>query len=428
VVASITWGESRADVDRDVAMLQAAGARYIRTNVNWSALEPDGKGTISSSTLGEYDYAIDRARAAGIKIIMPVADGVPYWASADPAKYIDAAGVRRWDKFYPPANYADYGDIVRFVVSHFAGRGVHVYEMWNEPNLAYFWSSGPDAAEYVKMLKAGYTAAKTADPSSTVLLGGLSGNDFEYLDQVYRAGGGPYFDAAAVHPYTYGVDPTVAWKGANADEDHERISKYAFPGLKEIRRTMEAHGDSAKGVWITEFGYSTTASDGGVSEETQAAYLTKAYKYVERFPWVKTMLWYSARNTPWNADADDYESRFGLATTDWRPKPSYEAFKAYAASAPSGFGKPVLPSLLGKLEVHEVLRALVVAAPLEAGGLERLDERLGEVEEPAPGVAPQRVRVAGGQLLLERVPVLPELRLLRLQPPFGGGPVLRSGA
>src|SRR4051794_27320392 len=342
-VASITWGESRADVDRDVAMLQASGARYVRTNVNWSALEPDRKGTMSSYTLGEYDYAIDRARAAGLKVIMPVADGVPYWASADPAKHVDAGGARRWDRFYPPANYADYGDIVRFVVTHFAARGVHVYEMWNEPNLSYFWSSGPNATEYVKMLKAGYGAAKAADPGSTVLLGGLSKNDFAYLEQVYQAGGGPYFDAAAVHPYTYGVDPTVAWNGANADEDHTRISKYAFPGIKEIRRTMDAHGDTAKGLWITEFGYSTTTHDGGVSEATQAAYLTKAYKYVEQFPWVKVMLWYSARNTPWNADADDYESRFGLATTDWQLKPSFEALRANAAShslAPLEHGAP----------------------------------------------------------------------------------------
>ena len=43
---------------------------------------------------------------------------------------------------------------------------------------------------------------------STVLLGGLSKSDFAYLEAVYRAGGGDYFDAVAVQPYTYGVDPT----------------------------------------------------------------------------------------------------------------------------------------------------------------------------------------------------------------------------
>ncbi len=197
---------------------------------------------------------------------MPISDGVPYWASGDPRKHVDASGTRRWDRFYPPANYADYGDIVRQVAAHYAPRGVHVYEIWNEPNLAYFWPSGPNPAEYVKMLRAGYTAVKQADPASTVLLGGLSKSDFVYLEGVYRAGGRDYFDAVAVHPYTYGVDPTVSWNGVNAGEDPTRISKNAFPAIKEIRRSMEAFGDSAKKVWITEFGYSTTAADGGVSQ------------------------------------------------------------------------------------------------------------------------------------------------------------------
>jgi hypothetical protein len=173
-----------------------------------------------------------------------------------------------------------------------------------------------------------------------VLLGGLSKNDFEYLEGVYRAGGRDYFDAVAVHPYTYGVDPTVSWNGVNAGEDPARLSKNAFPAIKEIRRSMEAFGDAAKKVWITEFGYSTTTGDGGVSASTQAAFLTKAYTYVQQLPWVETMLWCSARNNPWTSDRDDYESQFGLVTAAWAPKPSLSAFKAFAATIPSPTAAP----------------------------------------------------------------------------------------
>ena len=325
VVGDITWIESRADIDREVELAQAAGVRWMRTNVNWKGLEGDGKGRINQWLLDQYDYAIDKAHAAGIQVLMPISDGVPYWASGDPRK---ANGNYR--DTYPPANMADYGDIVRFVVRHFSARGVHAYEIWNEPNLDRFWASGPDPAAYTEMLKHGYNAVKTADPGATVVLGGLSRNDFEYLEGIYRAGGGRYFDAAAVHPYTYGVEPEVTWNGVNQGEDPDRLSWNSFPALKEVKRTMDAHGDAHKKVWITEFGYSTTSGDGGVSASQQADYLKEAYRYVERLPWVHSLFWYAARNAPYDDNADSYESQFGLMSTDFRLKPSYHALKEYA--------------------------------------------------------------------------------------------------
>ena len=283
--------------------------------------------------LAEYDYAVAQAHAAGLQVLMPIADGVPYWASADPAKHRGPDGPS-WEATYRPARPSDYGDAVRFVVGHFGALGVHAYQLWNEPNHPRFWPSGPSAAEYLPLLRAGYQAAKRADPGATVLLGGLSKSDFYYLEDLYRLGGGDYFDAVAVQPYTFGVDPTVAWYGVHGWEDPRRISINAFPAIREIRASMVAYGDAGKDVWLTEFGYSTTTKDGGVSSARQAAYLRKAYRYVERFPWVKALFWYSARNSPFYDDADTYEGRFGLATTGFRPKPSYSALRAYALGLP----------------------------------------------------------------------------------------------
>ena len=346
-VVDITWGQSRPDVDHEIDVLKAAGAQYLRANVNWIALEPDRKGVVDAGALATYDYAIDRAVAAGIQIVMPISDGVSYWASGDPRKYTDAAGDRHWDRFYPPADFADYGEVAGVVARHFAARGVHIYEVWNEPNIAHSWSSGPNPAQYVQMLAAAYPAIKAGDAQSTVLLGGLSKNDFSYLEGVYRAGGERYFDAVAVHPYTYGVDPTVTWKGVNAGEDPNRLSWNSFPAIQEIRRSMDAFGDTAKPVWITEFGYSTTSHDGGVSEARQADFLTKAYAYLEQFPWVKALLWYSARNSPFYGDADTYEGQFGLCTAGWREKPSFAAFAAVggaeATPGPAPASAPATP-------------------------------------------------------------------------------------
>ena len=361
-VADVTWGQPRADVDREIALLQAAGVGWVRANVNWAGLEPNRKGEINQDQLAAYDYAVDRARAAGLQILMPISDGVPYWASADPKKFVEADGTRRWNRFYAPASPTDYGDIVRFVVDHFKSKGVHSYEIWNEPNLEWFWPSGPSAAAYVPLLKAGYSAAKAADSNSTVILGGLSKSDFEYLEDVYRAGGGRYFDAVGVHPYTYGVDPTVSWNGVNPGEDRNRISKNAFPAILEIRKTMDAHGDGAKQVWITEFGYSTTTGSGGVSEAQQAAYLEKAYAYVDRLTWVHSMFWYAARDNPFSGGRDDYEARFGLFGTDWRLKSSYAALKRHTATSTSASAAVVTELLTPETESAVVLEPLTPKA------------------------------------------------------------------
>ncbi len=57
-----------------------------------------------------------------------------------------------------------------------------------------------------------YPAIKAAEPEATVLLGGLTGNDYTFLEGVYAAGGKGYFDAVGVHtdtacnilsPYTF---------------------------------------------------------------------------------------------------------------------------------------------------------------------------------------------------------------------------------
>lgn len=324
-VATITWGVSRAAIEQEIALLDKAGAQWIRANVNWTGLEPDRRGEINQWYLDDLDFAVAEAQRAGLKVIMPISDGVPYWASGDPDKYIDGSGKEHWDQMYPPARDADYGEIVRFVAEHFSPRGVHVYEIWNEPNSSWFWSPKPDPGRYTKLLQAGAAGVRAADPNATVLLGGLSHNDYDFLQGVYRAGGGDYFDGVAVHPYSWTAGPNAKWYRPDGS-----IAPDCFPAIKQIRRTMVRHGDGDKGVWVTEFGWSTTSGYGGVSKAKQAEFLKRGFRYLNRLPWVKVALWYSARNAPHLQDEDTYNANFGLFRADWQVKPSYKAFRAVA--------------------------------------------------------------------------------------------------
>ena len=59
---------------------------------------------------------------------------------------------------------------------------------------------------------------------------------------------------------------------------------------------MEANGDAAKQIWITEMGWSTY-SGSGVTEAEQAQYLVKAYRRLESYPYVRAALQYNFRNS-----------------------------------------------------------------------------------------------------------------------------------
>lgn len=322
-VPDVTWGASRAEVDRTVAAMSDAGARWARLNVSWAAIEPAADDLYDPASLADLDYAVAKVRGAGIAVVMPVADSVPFWASGDPAKVSDLQG-KHWNKRYRPSNMNDYADFFAFVAGRYAPAGVHVYEVWNEPNLSQFWPSGVSAAEYKVMLQAAHGAIKAADPQATVLLGGLSQHDRDFLAQLYAEGARPFFDAVGDHTYPWG-DPANCWNDGSG-----RRSRDTLCGIEELRKVMEANGDSGKQVWITEMGWTTYSGSGGVSESQQADYLVKAYRRLESYPYVRAALQYNFRNTVARAEnPTDYGAHFGLLRIDFSPKPAYHAFKAY---------------------------------------------------------------------------------------------------
>lgn len=329
-VPDITWGATPAEIDRTVALMRDAGVRSVRANVGWSAVERDGKGVYNRGWLAQLDYALAAARRAGLEVLVPISDGVPYWASADPAKTVDGAGIPRWNVRYRPASYADYADFVRFVVERYRGLGIHAYEIWNEPNHSWFWPSGVDAREYARMLAAAYPAVKAADPGATVVLGGLAASDWSYLEALYAAGAGRSFDVVAVHPYTGAVDPALCW----AEAGTTRNARHAFCGIAEVRATMLRHGDAAKQIWLTEFGWSTSTASYGVTEAQQGRYLERALAELDRYPYVTKAFYYGFRNVYWlRDDPRSLQAGYGLVRSDFTPKPAFEVFRAYATGA-----------------------------------------------------------------------------------------------
>jgi hypothetical protein len=217
---------------------------------------------------------------------------------------------------------------------------VAAYEIWNEENGSRFWPSGPNAAAYTQLLKASYPAIKAADPSALVVFGGLVNADYHYVEQAYAAGAKGYFDVMAVHPYTcwnpnfyYYVDSNENWVGDSSytPKAGERETMYAYTGYREVHKSMVAAGDN-KPIWFTEMGWSTASTGGScvVDEQTQANYLTQAYKIAEQDPYVQVALWYNFREDFFSTGPSYFDGGFGLMHKDFTPKPAYYAFRDYA--------------------------------------------------------------------------------------------------
>jgi hypothetical protein len=225
------------------------------------------------------------------------------------------------------------------MAARYAGR-VEAWQIWNEPNYVGWWPAGPNAAQYVPLLEAAYPAVKRGDPNALVVMGGLSLNDYDYLEQEYQAADaidpqhplGEYFDVMATHAYAHNNPPeTVAYRSDG------RMTKQSFQAYSEIRNTMLAHGDD-KPQWLTEIGWAHASGPSAWvvdSDETAADYLTRAYDLLQNAPYVKVAFWYNLRDHYW-ASGDWWYDALGLMRKDFSPKATYWAFQAVNGPASGG--------------------------------------------------------------------------------------------
>lgn len=162
---------------------------------------------------------------------------------------------------------------------------IRVWEISNEENNSEFWSlTGGQAARvgrYVDYLRRAYGIIKAADPSATVLMGGLMGYHVEeFLPEFMRLGGGKYTDGFNIHPYA-----------ADASGVAER--------LKQIESEIKSDPDLRdKPIWVTEIGYyddtPTWHLSAAVSNEVaKAESLTKTIRALRKHGIETPIFWYN---------------------------------------------------------------------------------------------------------------------------------------
>jgi O-antigen/teichoic acid export membrane protein len=289
---------SSADVRSLVGLAQAAGAQVISTSTSFRTMQPFPRRPMR---FGYIDRTIQAAHDAGLQVRLQIA-GMPRWALDDP-RYPGQ----------PPRSQAEldtWARLVTTLMEHVAGK-IDYLEVWNEPNVAKGWPTGPEPQEFARLLAATYPVVHQASPTTQVVSGGLASNDIGYLQQVYKAFTklgvtATPFDMLGAHPFAGDHAPDSVDPAKRYDRDPFGLYDENFSGFTGLHQVLVDHGDEAKPVYITQFGYSTEAVQGrkAVPDELRAQYLTQALEQTTCVHYVPVFSWYALEPTPW--DPPDY--------------------------------------------------------------------------------------------------------------------------
>jgi len=161
------------------ALVMQAGVRWVRTSVNWSAVEPSP---------GAYNWtAFDgHMLALGEMGVIPVVyvAGNPAWAASSRCGPIDRVPLSDFARFVTTLAQRFNG---KTVVNGRTLPAVNHWQFYNEPDNA--WTSGQASgfdgcwgqagAAYAQMLAAAWDAVHAANPQAKVVFGGIAGESVD---------------------------------------------------------------------------------------------------------------------------------------------------------------------------------------------------------------------------------------------------------
>lgn len=303
--------DNYTDAQREVVLdrLAEAGVGWVRIDYSWAMLQPDRRSAFAKDGVAFFDRVVDMVEKRHLKILLT------FWRT--PAWANHGAG-----ELVPPTNPKDYANALAWLVKRYGDR-VAAWEIWNEPNDPDYFV-GADPKVYTGLLRAAYRAVKAVRPEATVVFGGPSYNDTDWIERAYEAGAGGFFDVMSTHPYQ-----AASNLPPEAPDDG---TIWRLTHVSTVRDVMIRHGDGNKEIWFTEFGWSShgngpnTASwNYGVSRQQQADYLVRTLDLVaDSYPYVTHVFWY--RDRDWTGDNPQIDN-YGLLDANLNPKPAWESLR-----------------------------------------------------------------------------------------------------
>ena len=306
-----------------LSALATTGVRIIRQPLRWNGIEIK-KGVYNWAWWDSYMAALARHRIQVLPILF------------EPPLFRSAKGKARG--IYPPRRPAEMGAFAARVARRYGPTGtfwkkhpnlpkvpIRAWQVWNEPNLEFYWPPEPKPREYVKLLAATSRAIKRVDPKAEIVTAGVPQSRLRqarpqrpFIRKLYEAGGAKHFDTLAIHSYT---------------ESHRLLVEQ----VRGIRAEMRRHRDRA-GIWITEIGWATGGPDkrftpgieGQKRRIDQTFRMLKSKRRKLGLRGIVYFMWQDA--PPYPGFKDFWGLHTGLLDMEGREKPGMEPFRRHARS------------------------------------------------------------------------------------------------
>ena len=305
-------------IQRTLQMVREMGAPWIVEFFPWPYLEPR-PGVFDWS---HSDLVIEHAVNQGLIVIARLG-WVPAWARPDPDE------METTQTYLDAAHYDDFADFVAAFVARYREQ-VRYIVIWNEPNLSFEWGYRPvDPEGYTALLQAVYGRAHAANPEIVVLGGALAPtlepagsaaglNDLVYLERMYAAGAATAFDGLAAHAYGLTYPP----------EDPPAPERINFRRVELLHAVMDAHGDTAKPIYVTEAGWNDHPRwSHAVRPAERVAYTIRAYEWARlHWPRVPCVAMWAFRFPKPLLHYGDY---YAFVHQDFTPRVIYLEVQAY---------------------------------------------------------------------------------------------------
>ena len=321
LVAEDAFGKPGAYRRENLDRVRTAGAGLVRQTFDWARIER-APGRYELAFYDSYVAALARRHLR----LLPILFNPPPFRSSAPER------PRRGT--YPPLRPADMGEFGAMLARRYGPRGsfwrdhsnlprlpIRSWQVWNEPSLAVYWPSGPDAAEYVELLRGAAGGIRRVDPGAEIVTAGLPDSARgvplrDYVEAMYAAGGAAFFDTLALNPY-----------GQDAVEIVETV--------RAVRGIAAAHGHNPA-VWLTEIGWATGGppSSFRVSEARQAALLERTLLTLARRREelrLRGVVYFNWRDsTPYAGGRDFFGLHTGLLRLGGNAKPALVSYEKVA--------------------------------------------------------------------------------------------------
>lgn len=318
----------------ELDLLQAAGIRWIRTDVSWASIE---------QTKGEYNYSqfdlfFEQLASRNIGWICILGDANPLYGAPN--------GIGKLGANATAAQIDGFARFAKDIGQNYGSAGVAIYfELTNEPNTGGGYG---DPLRYANLILPAGIALRSVNAS--VAIGSVAdvdphpdpenppphprpypGSGFTWLESVLKHAGGTVADMVTVHPYRLASPETFM---PDAAQLNNLISQYS----PIERRPRLAQGEWGYSYWPCSASAQKCGSQGTrISAETEGKLMVRMY-LTAIAAGAKPAIWYDWKSSPTALTCGSCEApggsrppccgeHMGMIDANARPLPSWHGVR-----------------------------------------------------------------------------------------------------